>query len=265
MELFGMNFSSSERPVAAIRRNGGDPMPLQVTRTSDEHFLSVLQSGFQPGDYEIWVHNGTGGHLGWSHPIAFRVADAIVPARTIHVSEMSGETDQLKLQNALKVAATSGPSELVLSAGEYLLTSDLYLPAAANHAPKCILRGQGADATLLKTGIIANTSGQDRKIHLLSPGAEIRDMSLQGIELFVRSNHCVISGIHSDCYNQPVSWRPDFYDGSFSIADRSFVDADLLIENSKFTFFDLAWTSTMREVLQSVAVVSWGDTTMAYG
>lgn len=104
------------------------------------------------GDYTLFVHNGSGGDLGWSQPFKISVrTPPTKPTRIVKADDYGAipnddATDSAALEQALAKAASEADGGIVqLEPGVYRLSRNLKLP------PTTILRGVGKGATTIAT------------------------------------------------------------------------------------------------------------------
>lgn len=83
-----------------------------------------LCTPFKPGDYEIWVHAGTGGSLGWGAPVTLHVASK--PASKAKPVVLQPGDD---IQAALDAAGAAGGGEVSLNGGGFTFRGTLRIPA----------------------------------------------------------------------------------------------------------------------------------------
>ncbi|MBM3890136.1 MAG: hypothetical protein FJ388_13565, partial [Verrucomicrobia bacterium] len=111
-----------------------------------------LPGDLAPGDYDLFVHSGSGGDFGWSEPFKLTVKPSpVTPTFILKASEHGAipdddASDSVALEKALAAAAARPDGGIVqLAAGVYHLSRNLKLP------PKTILRGAGKGATTIAT------------------------------------------------------------------------------------------------------------------
>ena len=106
-----------------------------------------------PGDYEIWAHNGHGGHFGWSGPLAVQVvARSVWPIDTdplVNVMDYGakgdGTTDDAAaIQKTLDAAAAEAPATVYFPAGTYIVSMGFFPPNNVRWL------GDGKDSTVIK-------------------------------------------------------------------------------------------------------------------
>lgn len=104
------------------------------------------------GDYDVFVHNGSGGDLGWSEPLPIQVHSKLMPKPVVVRASEYGAvpndnaSDLEALEKAFEAAANNEDGGIVqLDAGVYRLSGNLRLP------PKTALRGVGQAATTIAT------------------------------------------------------------------------------------------------------------------
>ncbi|MCX7006675.1 MAG: glycosyl hydrolase family 28-related protein [Kiritimatiellaeota bacterium] len=131
----------------------GFQFPVYDNRLTPPYEIGVeLPPSLAPGDYDLFVHNGSGGDFGWSEPFKFTVkTPPPAPTFIVKASEHGAISDDdagdsAALEKALAVAAARPDGGIVqLAAGVYHLSRNLRLP------PKTILRGAGKGATTIAT------------------------------------------------------------------------------------------------------------------
>lgn len=98
-----------------------------------------LPEKLQPGQYEVWVHAGTGGELGWGGPVKLQVRAE--PARRVDARTVHPGGD---IQQALDEAGAAGGGQVALESGEFTIPSTLRVPANVT------LRGKSLMETVVR-------------------------------------------------------------------------------------------------------------------
>ena len=101
------------------------------------------------GDYEVWMHAGSGGNYGWGGPLALHVQAAgkksiSSTSKQGHVTELKPDVKGDQLQSALDELAIGEGGTLRLLAGNYEFSGTLKIPAHVT------LAGTGRDRTTLQ-------------------------------------------------------------------------------------------------------------------
>ena len=135
-----------------------------------------LPADVAPGDYEIWTHNGHGGHFGWSGPLALHVvARSVWPTDTdplVNVVDYGakgdGTTDDAAaIQRALDAAAAQAPATVYFPTGTFMVSMGFKPPNNVRWL------GDGKDRTVIKNA--SNWSNVDGRIMPIwrEPGSNI--------------------------------------------------------------------------------------------
>jgi hypothetical protein len=112
--------------------------------------ISFTVPSFASGTYEVWVHNGHGGHYGWSGPGSLTIRPSIAYTGTVfnvknYGAGGTGGDDTAAIQSALNAAASAGQGSVVyFPAGIYGVDTALQ-PASGLQ-----LKGDGMASTTLK-------------------------------------------------------------------------------------------------------------------
>jgi hypothetical protein len=110
-------------------------------------WLEVIKSGkyavsfrlpwhLPPGDYNLWVHAGAGGALGWGGPVALKVEPTPLPSRlstaastaSIAGRQVRSGAPGFEIQKALDDLAARGGGAIHLEAGVFPLSETLRIP-----------------------------------------------------------------------------------------------------------------------------------------
>jgi hypothetical protein len=134
----------------AIRPAGGSWQQLRPGKAERYSLLAILPATLPAGEYEIAVHNGSGGQYGWSTPIAFNVKQPERwPQKIWNVREHGAAGDDIHddtavIRKVLAEAEANGGGIVHFPWGTYRLDGFIVLP------PRVVLRGENRDATILK-------------------------------------------------------------------------------------------------------------------
>ena len=107
-----------------------------------------LPLGMETGEYEMFIHNGSGGTAGWSQPIKFTVKPqnkkpTYYEAKNFGVKANGYTDDTEALYKALTAAAKTGGT-VILQPGIVVISQTIELPAGVS------IRGAGEGATSLQ-------------------------------------------------------------------------------------------------------------------
>lgn len=141
VRVFGRDLAQRPDNAAAwvyLARPGQYGHWLPIVTAAKYHVRARLPEKLEPGEYQLWVHAGQGGALGWGEPVVVRIAPPRAPAGG---SEVVSPGPDVRLQEALERMAAAGGGEVLLCAGLYRTSGTLRVPAGVR------LRGAGAAAT----------------------------------------------------------------------------------------------------------------------
>lgn len=156
IRVFGRNVNAK---LVAIRKKGDKELiilldsktknrkPLLVHNVSYEASIRLPET-LASGNYEIYIHNGSGGPAGWSKSLNFSVEDE--PKKTIYYEakrfgvRADGHTDDTKnLRKALSTASKTG-GVVLLQSGRVIISETIELPSGVS------IEGAGEGATTLQ-------------------------------------------------------------------------------------------------------------------
>jgi hypothetical protein len=150
----------------------GTYYPNSPRLTPSYEFELKLASNLPAGRYELYLHNGSGGDLGWSepHPIIVR-SDLVQPNRIVKAADYGAipdddADDNEAIQRAMDELSKAGGGVVQLGPGTFLLKQTLRVPSGV------ILRGNGEESTRLtvppETVFNTNLTSTLGKDHLAS-------------------------------------------------------------------------------------------------
>ena len=153
VRVFGRNLSRRpdfSRAFVFLKPSGGSGVWANVLKPGKYSVSFGVPSDLKAGDYEVWLHAGTGGEWGWGGPVKLRVTEG--GTSSIKSSLVFAKpTTQLKpplngaaIQRALDALAKRGGGTVALPAGEFTFTGTLRIPANVT------LTGAGKDTTTLQ-------------------------------------------------------------------------------------------------------------------
>jgi hypothetical protein len=139
LRIFGKDFGAATQAWLGA---GGKALALVATPPSaaglqrDKYAATLrLPETLAPGDYDLWVHNGLGGNLGFGGPLKVKVVKADPWPTTLYNVRDSGaagdETtdDTAAFQAALDKAGAAGGGIVFVPRGTYKITGKLIIPA----------------------------------------------------------------------------------------------------------------------------------------
>lgn len=124
------------------------------TRASKYEIGFRVPADLKPGDYDLWVHAGTGGGYGWGSPLRLTVLpepregssglSALFRKRSAARRDVKPGADRGELQRVLNQAGAEGGGEVNLAEGRYVFSGTLRIPENVS------LNGAGKGATTLQ-------------------------------------------------------------------------------------------------------------------
>lgn len=145
----------------------------------------IVPPGFAPGHYEVWAHNGWGGHFGWSGPAGITVAASPwqgQEARLLDVRSFGargdGSTDDASaIEAALGEAARSAPATVYFPPGRYVVSHGFVAPDRVRWL------GAGRDATTIMSGPAFQGVPSDRRTYALLVAEGAKAIEVTGLTL----------------------------------------------------------------------------------
>jgi hypothetical protein len=179
LRVLGKCLSTTDARIVLRDTHGADT-PLKLTSATTWSLGAALPSSLQPGDHEVFVHNGQGGDSAWKSagkltiipPVAWKT-DVLTVA-----SPVEGVDTDKAIRAALDKARKNGGGIVLLRRGTYDVQGEIPIP------PGTVLKGE---APGLVTLYWKNTP--DPPEALISG----HDYGLQNLTIFAFNYHCVIS------------------------------------------------------------------------
>lgn len=140
VRIFGRNLArrpDHKKAFVYINDKGRGGEWLEVLYASKYEVSVRLPEELKPGEYELWVHAGTGGDYGWSDPLIINVTPRIFRTQDLIILQPGVSTKEI--QNALNQGG-----RVRLGAGAYDIGGGLEIPDGAT------LEGAGEDKTFLQ-------------------------------------------------------------------------------------------------------------------
>ena len=227
-----------------------------------------------PGDYRIWAHNGHGGTLGWSGPLALTVV-AKSPylehgARKFDVKNFGAvgdgkADDTAAIQGALKAAGDAAPATLFFPAGTYVVHEALQPRSDVSWS------GEGRDKSTLKVG--AAFAKSPFNAFIVSDSKEVHTLSFSGLSI-VANGHCAGKGLIRLLHHKRVhvtDCRLDWSGTPFTFSLGS--NDEMVIANNELIGDSLFLGDSKQVVVRGnvfrltdssqAAIISWGGSELA--
>jgi hypothetical protein len=151
LRVFGrcLNWGGSARAGGTTVFLRGPTSVALPTKADCYAAAATLPENLPPGDYEVFVHGGSGGKWGWSNPTKIAVAKPLAwPQTRLNVKDFGAKgdgaaDDTQAIRQALEKAGSGGGGVVYFPYGSYRLAAPLRIPA------KTVLRGQREDLVQL--------------------------------------------------------------------------------------------------------------------
>ncbi|MEA3213458.1 MAG: hypothetical protein QOE70_6515 [Chthoniobacter sp.] len=182
VSVFGRSLSrsvSSNLSSVYVKRPGNFAgVWATVTAVNPYKVDFVVPSALANGAYEVWVHNGCGGHYGWSGPLTLTLDSG--PGWTgqeFNVKSFgatgNGSTDDFNaITDALNNLAVLPGSTLYFPAGVYQISDFLEIPSNVR------LRGEGRTTTTIRLKVTDPVNPPAAVIYAVGDTIEILDLTL---------------------------------------------------------------------------------------
>lgn len=147
--------------IAMVTGSGGAKAVLPVSDAGPYAATVRLPGSFGPGEYQVRVHNGSGGDHGWSAPATLVIKTPDVwPTTVFNAKDFGAKGDDIvddtpAIKAAFAAAEKAGGGVVYFPYGTYRLTSWVRIPE------RVTLRGEGRDITWLKWSQLVPTVPTD--------------------------------------------------------------------------------------------------------
>lgn len=149
LRIFGKCLSINGK--AKIRLTGETGIELSNLVAQDLWSLKAeLPASLTPGDYEIWVNNGSGGDAGWKNSGKVAITDPMHywKEKVFDVTDFGARAndefdDTNSIQSALNAAGENGGGIVQVPRGKFQINNTLLIPRGV------LLRGENRDLTML--------------------------------------------------------------------------------------------------------------------
>jgi len=194
VSVYGRNLSyqnGKEKAWVLLQPAGQPGVWAKVTEVNPYKVDFVVPDKLAKGAYEVWVHNGHGGHCGWHTPGAdnngpftassLTVAEPLVwDGGTFDVRKFGakgdGTTDDTAaIKAALAAASAKERATLFFPAGTYMI-ADAIAPVTGPNETGLRLLGEGKDKSVIKCLPASTQSGM---IVLAGNNMEVRDLAFR--------------------------------------------------------------------------------------
>ena len=199
VQIIGRNFvlhdSNRGRVKAVLRQHDGRVIPVSVIQADAYSILAALPRDLGLTTYEVWVHNGSGGPVGWGGGARLRVSqparwpDQIFNARDFGARGDNVTDDSEAFRRALAAAEHAGGGVVYLPAGTYRVSGWFRLPR------RVIVRGEGREISWLKWPQITPRSVSEFIPAVLYGTGEY---GLEHLSLMVRNARTVLRDLSFD-------------------------------------------------------------------
>jgi regulation of enolase protein 1 (concanavalin A-like superfamily) len=154
VRLIGKNLTGPEVKVYISQKDGSYKSFANVTESSKYTVNFNIPQEAPSGKYEVWVHNGLGGQLGWSAPLEINVENDPILAlksktNTFNVTAHNISGDGVKdntssIQELINLVAAQGGGIVYFPNGTYIVSGMISIK------PGVIIRGQSQTDTVIK-------------------------------------------------------------------------------------------------------------------
>ncbi len=186
--VFGRNLAHNGNTVTSyiyIQKSGLPGVWAKVTAANPYKVAFTIPTNLTNGTYQVWVHNGHGGHYGWSGPLALTITNG-TPWTTQPFNVKSygakgdGVTDdEAAIQTALEAACQAPWSTLYFPTGTYMISKGFLLPSQIRWL------GDGSAKTFIKANadFVAPPTYDARMYSMLFGWGGSHDVTVQGLTI----------------------------------------------------------------------------------
>ncbi|MEI9999804.1 MAG: glycosyl hydrolase family 28-related protein [Verrucomicrobiota bacterium] len=133
VSIFGRNLDQAQAGTTPtsyvyVQQPGSPGLWAGVTAANPYKVDFTVPTGLADGSYQVWIHNGHGGHYGWSGPLPLTVNDGMTwSSQQYNVKDFGAKgdgvtDDQAAIEAAVQAAAASPWSTIYLPAGTYMVS-----------------------------------------------------------------------------------------------------------------------------------------------
>jgi polygalacturonase len=187
VSVYGRNLvhdTTTKASYVYIQKAGASGIWATVSAANPYKVDFTVPAGLSDGAYEVWVHNGRGGHYGWSGPLTLTINDGM--QWTSHVYNVKsygargdGVTDDQAAINAAMTAAGNDPwSTVYLPTGTYMVSKGFNPPSQVRWL------GDGATKTIIRANANFTKANNPRNYCLMfTPWGNQSNMTWENLTL----------------------------------------------------------------------------------
>ena len=191
VSVFGRNLAHNGNTVTSyiyIQKSGLPGVWANVTAANPYKVDFTVPASLANGTYQVWAHNGHGGHYGWSGPLTLTINNGTPwTTQTFNVKSYGAKgdgvtDDEAAIQSALDAASRVPWSTLYLPTGTYMISKGFLIPSQGRWL------GDGSTKTFIKAnaGFVAPRTYDARMYSMLygwgGPGGS-HDATFQGLTI----------------------------------------------------------------------------------
>lgn len=188
VSVFGRNLAHNGKPVTSyiyIQKSGLPGIWANVTAANPYKVDFTVPASLANGTYQVWAHNGHGGHYGWSGPLTLTINNGTPwTAQTFNVKSYGAKgdgvtDDEAAIQTALDAAARAPWSTLYFPTGTYMISKGFLV------SPQIRWLGDGSTHTFIKAnaGFVAPQTYDARMYSMLYGFGGSHDVTFQGLTI----------------------------------------------------------------------------------
>jgi polygalacturonase len=193
VSVYGRNLAHLDARMTSniyIQKTGARGVWAAVSAANPYKVDFTVPAGLADGIYDVWIHNGLGGHYGWSGPLALTI-NAGMPwtAQTFNVKQYGAQgdgvtDDEAAIEAAVQAAGQNPWSTLYFPTGTYMVSRGFYLPS------KVRWLGDGATKTYLKANadFVKPASYDSRRYCLIYGMGGTNNVTIQGLTIDANGN-----------------------------------------------------------------------------
>ena len=193
VSIYGRNLALGETSRTSyiyIQKVGMRGVWAKVTAANPYKVDFTVPADLVNGEYQVWVHNGHGGHYGWSGPLTLTINDGMPwTSEKFNVKSYGAKgdgvtDDEAAIEATVMAASKSAWSTAYLPAGTYMVSRGF--------APPSFVRwmGDGPTKTFIKAnaGFVTPTSWDPRRYCLLFSDGGLNDIEIQDLTIDANGN-----------------------------------------------------------------------------
>jgi hypothetical protein len=182
-----------------IQKSGTVGVWATVTAANPYKVDFTVPADLANGDYQVWAHNGHGGHYGWSGPLTLSINNGMPwTTQTFNVKNYGamgdGVTDDEGAIEAAMVDAAKSPwSTIYLPTGTYMVSSGFNMPSEVRWL------GDGPNNTFIKAnaGFVKPVTDNPRRYCLFFSNFAVNNVAFQNMTIDANGNM-------NGCLNTPI-------------------------------------------------------------